>query len=773
MQIGPYRVLEEIARGGMGVVYRARRADGREVALKLLRRPESPLAERRQAREVQALSRLRHPHVVSLEGAGVHEGQPWLALELVAGETLEARLRRGPLSIADTRRVATQLAGAVSYLHTCGVLHRDLKPDNVLLRGDDALLTDFGLTLDLASDASRMTHTGALQGTPGYWAPEQARGEKLAIGTGTDVYGLGAVLFACLTARPPVEATTLLEHCERLEADEAPSPRAQRAEVPRWLDALCRRCLARDPAQRPASAEAVRQALGGPTAPLHTARSWGWALAGACGLAGAFAVALLSPLADEPAEVEPPSPAQGEPPRQAEVEAEPPSPAQGEPPSPAQLPPADGAHAETAQAWSARGRAASDARDYARALEAYERALALDPRAFMAHVGWATSAANLDRHADAVAAYGRALELAPHAQVFRLRAFSLASLGRAQEALRDCAQAEARGEVDADLLRTRGYARSQGGDYAGAVVDYDRALALEPDRLDVLGSRGYAQAQLGRYDAALADFARVLARDPDHASTHAYRGACLAQLGRYTEALAALDRSLELEAAPQALSNRAACKMELGDLEGAAADLLQAQRLAPQDPTFPAEAARCLSRLGRHDLAIPLFDRALALAPADGSLLRDRGRSRSDFGDLKGAEADFDRALALDPQDVVAYRSRALARFKLGRYADALADCGRGLEGPKPDAKTLALRGMCLTSLGRAAESLADYDLALKLDPREPRTWANRGRALADLGRCAEALADYDEAERLDPSLRQSLEPLRARAREGLAADGD
>ena|GEM_PF-748171 len=300
VQIGPYTVLEEIARGGMGVVYRAQDAEGRLVALKLLlaKRSQEQHARKRFEKEVSALSRLRHPQIVPILGTGEHEGSPWLALEYVEGESLQARLARGPLPIDEAVRVARQLAQALGYMHRCGVLHRDLKPDNVLLRGDEALLTDFGLVLDEAG-GTRLTAAGQFLGTPGYWAPEQARGETEDFGPQTDVYGLGAVLYACLTGRPPVEANSLREFLETERFASKPSPRSLRPVVPDWLNDLCMRCMLMLPERRPATPDEVARALAvGATAAASTTpdpRGGGpsWLLAvGALALAG-FGLALV------------------------------------------------------------------------------------------------------------------------------------------------------------------------------------------------------------------------------------------------------------------------------------------------------------------------------------------------------------------------------------------------------------------------------------------------------------------------------------------------
>ena len=262
-QIGPYRVLGEVGRGGMGAVYKAQDPAGNLVALKLSLADPSvkPRSVKRFQAEIQALSRLQHPHVVPVLGAGVHDGRSWLALEFVEGDSLQQELRYGHLPVDQAVQIAHQLAMALSYVHSCGLLHRDLKPDNVLLQGDRALLTDFGLARDELSSQSRLTASGALLGTPGYWSPEQARGEAKRVGPATDIYGLGAVLYACLTGHPPVQAKTLQECLTLTELGSISPPQRERPEVPLALSELCMRCLATDPADRPQTADEVAREL--------------------------------------------------------------------------------------------------------------------------------------------------------------------------------------------------------------------------------------------------------------------------------------------------------------------------------------------------------------------------------------------------------------------------------------------------------------------------------------------------------------------------------
>ncbi|MGE0711641.1 MAG: protein kinase [Planctomycetota bacterium] len=259
-----YQLLELLGRGGMGAVYRAWDPGlKREVALKLLEAAGHGAARERFATEVEALLRLDHPNVVCIHTAGEVAGRPYLIMDLVEGEALAERLERGPLACRAAAALVRDLARALARAHALGVLHRDLKPDNVLLRAPagEPVLIDFGLAKDLASSHAGPTRSGTFLGTPGYWAPEQARGELAAIGPRTDVYGLGALLYACLTTRAPLEGATLAELAVAAESRAPEPPSSFDPGVDRALEAVCLRCLEKAPGRRCPSAEAVAQEL--------------------------------------------------------------------------------------------------------------------------------------------------------------------------------------------------------------------------------------------------------------------------------------------------------------------------------------------------------------------------------------------------------------------------------------------------------------------------------------------------------------------------------
>jgi hypothetical protein len=265
-QVPGYEVLGRLGHGGMGVVYEARdRALGRRVALKMVRDGVLATAEQlaRFQAEARAVARLSHPNVVQIYEIGEHNGQPWFALELVEGGSLAQRLAVVPFPPTDAAALVESLARAVHHAHEQGIVHRDLKPANVLLTRDgQPKITDFGLAKELEAEVF-LTHTasGALLGTPSYMAPEQAWGQSRAVGPSADIYALGAILYECLTGRPPFLAAKLLEVLELVRSHEPVSPRALNAEVPRDLETICLKCLAKEPWKRYATAQELADDL--------------------------------------------------------------------------------------------------------------------------------------------------------------------------------------------------------------------------------------------------------------------------------------------------------------------------------------------------------------------------------------------------------------------------------------------------------------------------------------------------------------------------------
>jgi tRNA A-37 threonylcarbamoyl transferase component Bud32 len=258
-----YEILSELGRGGMGVVYQARQTKLRRiVALKMILsggHASSADLERFKT-EAEAIARLQHSHIVQIYEVGEHNGLPYFSLEFCGGGSLEKQLAGTPLPPREAAALVEKLAGAMQAAHDQHVIHRDLKPANVLLTEDGTpKITDFGLAKKL--DEQGKTQTGSILGTPSYMAPEQAGGRSKELGPACDIYALGAILYECLTGRPPFRAATPLDTVLQVVSDEPVPPTQLNAKVPRDLETICLKCLCKDPARRYRTAQDLAEDL--------------------------------------------------------------------------------------------------------------------------------------------------------------------------------------------------------------------------------------------------------------------------------------------------------------------------------------------------------------------------------------------------------------------------------------------------------------------------------------------------------------------------------
>ncbi len=263
MTIGErFRIERRLGRGGMASVYLAHdEALGRRVAVKVLEAEGDGENRRRFLREAKLAARLAHPNVVAVFDAGEHDGTPYIVMEYVEGESLaELVARRGRLPPEEVARLAREACAGLQHAHDSGLVHRDVKPHNLLVRKDGTLkISDFGIAR--AADVTRITTAGTIVGTAAYLAPEVTAGEEAS--RAADIYGLGASLYEALTGRPPLEVKSLAELREAQARPPAPV-RELAPEAPPELEAAIMQALARRPEQRPASAAQLARALGEP-----------------------------------------------------------------------------------------------------------------------------------------------------------------------------------------------------------------------------------------------------------------------------------------------------------------------------------------------------------------------------------------------------------------------------------------------------------------------------------------------------------------------------
>ncbi|NNE00197.1 MAG: serine/threonine protein kinase [Pirellulaceae bacterium] len=244
--IGDYELIEEVGRGGMGVVFRARQVSlNREVAVKMILRGRlaSDADLQRFLGEASATAKLEHPNIVPVYEVGDIEGRPFFSMQYVEGETLAQRLASGPMQQRRAARIVSKVARAVAFAHQQGVLHRDLKPSNILLAPDDEpLILDFGLAKQVDVDDG-LTRSGILVGTPAYMSPEQASGRRGLVGQSSDIYSLGCVLYFALTGRAPFVAESPMELVMLVIEQDPSPPRMLRPGLDRDLEMIVIRCL--------------------------------------------------------------------------------------------------------------------------------------------------------------------------------------------------------------------------------------------------------------------------------------------------------------------------------------------------------------------------------------------------------------------------------------------------------------------------------------------------------------------------------------------------
>jgi len=264
-RFGDYELLEELGRGGMGVVYRARQISlNRIVAVKMLvARPFAvPELEERLHFEAEAAGGLNHPSIVTVYDFGEWEDQFYFSMEFVEGRSLAQLTRHHSLAPRQAAHYLKAVAEAVHHAHERGILHRDLKPSNILIDAHDQVkITDFGLAKRLGAD-SELTLTGQLVGSPNYLSPEQAAGHHGALTVRSDIYSLGAVLYQLVTTRPPLVGQSLQETLVQIREKEVPSLRMLNPQVPRDLETICLKCLQKEPERRYSSARELAEDLG-------------------------------------------------------------------------------------------------------------------------------------------------------------------------------------------------------------------------------------------------------------------------------------------------------------------------------------------------------------------------------------------------------------------------------------------------------------------------------------------------------------------------------
>ena len=591
--LGPYRVLDELARGGMGVVYRAvDPRTGHEVALKVL---TSHRASARFEREVGALARVQHPNVVPVLDCGIYLDHPWVAMAFVPGVTLQDRLeQRGPVTPGLAVSWIAKLSRALAAVHESGVVHRDVKPANVILTpSGEPVLTDFGLALDSESH-DRLSTDGAVLGSPGYFSPEQAVGDLAKIDLRSDVYGLGATLYALLCGRPPIlPQGSLVEVIVATQEHKPEPPSAWNQRVDGELDRICLKCLEKDPRDRPPTALALALELElylreGQVKPKRRLPAWAaWTFVGA-GVLGGLGYA-VSVLRAEPA-------------------------------------PEPGAAFDVDE-LKARLDALEDryqAKDYDALLLELEPLLEdTDPPPELLRL-LARCYGQLGRYDACLELTYRMLREEPSSKLYLIHGTALAGQERyreAMDALERGLELDPERKTESSLLANRAMTRMQhGGDVRASLEDWQYMLSLLlPDEVNAnhYYNLGVMLGMLDRHEEAVEAYRRSLDLDPEQVAALFNLSMNLFSLDRLDESEVALDRARRIDPDFPNLRFRLAwIQVRHADRQGGVAGISAREYLERAVEHFSAHLegdsrdgagyagrGQCLARLGRFDEA--------------------------------------------------------------------------------------------------------------------------------------------------------------------------
>lgn len=784
--VGPYLIVRQLGAGGMGVVWLAEDSRlQRKVALKTVRGADADTIEGRQRlmREARAAATLNHPNIATVHDVLDVDGQVVVVFEYVEGDTLAARLQRGPLSVPEAVEISWQLADALASAHAQGIIHRDLKPSNVVLSPDGrAKVLDFGIAriLPAGADLSATvpgTIGGGLVGTPGYAAPEQYLSRN--VDGRADLYALGVMLFEMIAGRRPFNGGDAIQLATSVLRDEAPSLTSRGLQVPPELARLVARLLDREPARRPASGEEVLVEL----SPIRDAESSPLArrtvllrqrvptstlVVAALTLAVAAALVVWLQWNARPLGPEAPVVA---------------------------VLPLTNSSGDAANDYLGAGLAESlitslaavprvtvlsrsaveesrqqnpDRTSFVRSLDASY----IVTGSVQAVGDRLRVTLNLERP-DASIAWGETVE-GPVKGLFELQSRLATALGNAiadqtPSGQRVTPSAPATTSDPAQLAYWRGRAqldrRELTGSIQAALKEFSDAIALDPKF--AVAHAGLADAEWSMYsltndkawaERAMASTTRAIALEPNRPSVRYIAALTLWRGGRFAEARDEVERALALQPTYEdAIRLHGTLLMRLGDVDGGMAEFRKVMALRPNAVSLYSDMGNALYQADRLPQALEALEKAVALSPASAINLTRAGVTAQRMGDTKRALEYYERANAIQPR-AETFSNMGTIYYGLGDYARA-ASAYEGAILIRP-LGAIAHRnlGDAYLHMGRRAEALRAYRQAIARAEAEVAVSPSDARAIARLA-VYQAKARDDAAAITSLRRAQSLAP--------------
>ncbi len=775
-KIGRYEIRSLLGRGGMASVYRGHDPRfGREVAVKILppQVVDDPSLRARFEREARTIAALEHPAIVPVYDFGEEGGQPYLVMRLMTGGSLADRLAKGPLEAAEVARILQRISSALDEAHKQGVIHRDLKPGNILFdRYGSAYLSDFGI-VRLAESQATLTGQHAI-GTPGYMSPEQIQGEE--VDSRTDIYALGVMVFEMLTGRRPYSATSPAMIMVKQMTEPVPRLQDVRPDLPEDIDTVVSMTLARDRENRPATAgEVARLLLAAAAATREAAEKLAPLMEAEREQATADTRVEAAPVApagtaqvEAPAPLTPPAPI-SETPEQTEVMV--PSFAGG-PSQPAAAPVAPASRGRRLAIWGLVGGALGL---FVLAGVVIVAVLLLRPddegTGVAATVAPGETAIPIETQPPGSAEGGGVNPaLTPTDEADDFDPFALLEEanrlfenGQPSSALRLVDQVLEREPELADAHSLRGFILRDGqDDFTGAIQAFGRAIAFDPDSPWHHIDRGFTQVWSGRPLAALPDAEACIEVDPGLADCYTLLGAAMRELDRFDDALAAFDRGIQLDPGNANLYlERGQLFRRFEDYDQALADFLRAIEIDHHDDPYPyIDMGWALLDAGRPDLAQPLAQACVGRFPNMVDCLKILGYSASSNGAPDEAISAFRRVLELAPDDPYNYSDLAWELRGVGQHREQLATAQQCVERLPDEAECHFVYAVSLRNVDRIDEAERELQTAIELDPRNYWFVLEFGYHYLELDRPEQAYEWFQRAAEVDRRQPEALNEM-------------